>query len=138
MLMKPNDSKQFHSSHERESISYNGGITAVTHPSRYKEYIWSLACYNNGTGKQYFLIWWISGCLFLLHVWLVTGLTLLTSFLLSAHSYGRRSGSVLCHALSRGADCAADGFRNQPGGESGPDQIPLDWPTVHLCIRPCQ
>lgn len=63
---------------------------------------------------------------------------LLTSFLLSARSYGRRSGGVLCHALSRGADCAADGFRNQPGGESGPDQIPLDWPTVHLCIRPGQ
>lgn len=78
-------------------ISYNGGITAVTHPSRYKEYIWGLACYNNGTGKQYFLIWWISGCLFLLHVWLVTGLTswLLSSSLLAAMVGGLAASSAM-------------------------------------------
>lgn len=41
--------------------------------------------------------------------------------LLSTVRYGGRSGSTLGYALSCGADCVADGFWSQPGGESGPD-----------------
>ena len=61
---------------------------------------------------------------------------LLISPSLSSLRCGRRSGGFLSHALSCGADCASDGLRGRNGGESGPDQVSIDRPALHVSIWP--